>query len=79
MAFQHIRVELIFFDLAIQVTKQVKYNCNNFTVYPLDGSLSLSFPFTNYIKTFSMVTNDPSQEISLCTFPLLKRCFFSGS
>lgn len=42
---QLIWVELIFFDLAIQVTKQVKYKCNNFTMYPLDGSLSLSFPF----------------------------------
>lgn len=42
---QLIWVELIFFDLAIQVTKQVKYKCNNFTMHPLDGSLSLSFPF----------------------------------
>lgn len=47
MALKRVRVESIFFGLAIQVTEQVKDKCNNFTVYPLDGSLSLSFPFTN--------------------------------
>lgn len=79
VALQHIGVELIFFGLAIQVTKQVKYKCNNFTMYPLDGSLSLSFQFTNYIKTFYTMTNDPSQEISLCVFLLSRRYLPSGS
>lgn len=59
MALQHVMVELIFFSLAIQITKRVKYKSNNFTMYPLDGSLSLSLPFTNSIKTFYTMTNDP--------------------
>ena len=79
VALQHIRVGLIFFGLAVQVTKQVKSKCNNFTRYPLDGSLSLSFPFTNYIKTFYGLTNDPSQEISLCIFLLSRRYLPNGS
>lgn len=45
VAFQLTRDELICSGLAIQVTEPVKYKCNNFTIYPLDGSLSLSFPF----------------------------------
>lgn len=48
-------------------------------MYPLDGSLFLSFPFTNYIKTFYRMTNDPPQKISLCVFLSLERYLPSGS